>query len=318
MGIENRFLLRTGSDCFDSLESFASFANDSLIDSERARMTSPRTLRSLRKIDLKTAPVHRDNFSSGSSSRSTKLIHGGVRYLQKAIMKLDYKQKPYFAICMNIRGSWSVLTHHACLSPPQNPFPHSHKVKCEPPISSQRGVQAYRKMIGQHIDARMNLAVALTAARYGAAIANYTEVMHLLKRADPQTGTERVCGAHCGDVITGQEFDVGAKCVINAMGPFTDTLWKMDDQKNPDIYQPNPGLLQPGPLVPSPPQQTKGQGLHSFVEEHGRMGMGECEEVSYQRGLSHCVESHHSPCMSSSASLLYCTQFDALDFQLRI
>lgn len=37
----------------------------------------------------------------------------------------------------------------------------------------------------------------------------------------------------------GQEFDVRAKCVINAMGPFTEALQKMDDQKNPDICQPN-------------------------------------------------------------------------------
>ncbi|XP_071326732.1 glycerol-3-phosphate dehydrogenase, mitochondrial-like [Trachinotus anak] len=95
---------------------------------------------------------------------------------------------------------------------------------------------------GQHNDARMNLAIALTAARYGAAIANYTEVVHLLKRADPQTGKERVCGAHCRDVITGQEFDVRAKCVINATGPFTDVLRKMDDQKNPDICQPSAGV----------------------------------------------------------------------------
>ncbi|TMS06215.1 Glycerol-3-phosphate dehydrogenase, mitochondrial, partial [Larimichthys crocea] len=95
---------------------------------------------------------------------------------------------------------------------------------------------------GQHNDARMNLAIALTAARYGAAIANYTEVVHLLKRADPQTGKERVYGAHCRDVITGQEFDVRAKCVINATGPFTDALRKMDDQKNPDICQPSAGV----------------------------------------------------------------------------
>ncbi|XP_049449274.1 glycerol-3-phosphate dehydrogenase, mitochondrial-like [Epinephelus fuscoguttatus] len=95
---------------------------------------------------------------------------------------------------------------------------------------------------GQHNDARVNLAIALTAARYGAAIANYTEVVHLLKRADPQTGKERVCGAHCRDGITGQEFDVRAKCVINATGPFTDALWKMDDQKNPDICQPSAGV----------------------------------------------------------------------------
>lgn len=42
--------------------------------------------------DFKTAPVQGDDFSSGTSSQSTNLIHGGVRYLQKAIMKLDYKQ----------------------------------------------------------------------------------------------------------------------------------------------------------------------------------------------------------------------------------
>lgn len=44
--------------------------------------------------DLKTALVERNDFSSGTSSRSTKLIHGGVRYLQKAIMQLDYEQVP--------------------------------------------------------------------------------------------------------------------------------------------------------------------------------------------------------------------------------
>lgn len=57
---------------------------------------------------------------------------------------------------------------------------------------------------GQHNDARMNLAIALTAARYGAAIANYTEVVHLLQRADLQTGEKRVQAANCRDVITGK------------------------------------------------------------------------------------------------------------------
>ena len=43
-------------------------------------------------LGLSTALVERDDFSSGTSSRSTKLIHGGVRYLQKAIMQLDREQ----------------------------------------------------------------------------------------------------------------------------------------------------------------------------------------------------------------------------------
>ena len=43
-------------------------------------------------LGLSTALVERDDFSAGTSSRSTKLIHGGVRYLQKAIMQLDREQ----------------------------------------------------------------------------------------------------------------------------------------------------------------------------------------------------------------------------------
>lgn len=56
---------------------------------------------------------------------------------------------------------------------------------------------------GQHNDARMNLAIALTAARYGAATANYIEVVRLLKKTDPKSGKVRVCGARCRDVLTG-------------------------------------------------------------------------------------------------------------------
>lgn len=43
-------------------------------------------------LGLKTALLEADDFASGTSSRSTKLIHGGVRYLQKAIMQFDYEQ----------------------------------------------------------------------------------------------------------------------------------------------------------------------------------------------------------------------------------
>ncbi|NXP41213.1 GPDM protein, partial [Leiothrix lutea] len=105
---------------------------------------------------------------------------------------------------------------------------------------------------GQHNDARMNLAIALTAARYGAATANYTEVRHLLKSPDTGSGRQRVCGVRCRDVITGKEFDVRAKCVINATGPFTDSVRKMDDQEVPNICQPSAGvhIVMPGYYSP--------------------------------------------------------------------
>lgn len=53
---------------------------------------------------LKTALVEADDFASGTSSRSTKLIHGGVRYLQKAIMQLDIEQYRMVKEALNERA----------------------------------------------------------------------------------------------------------------------------------------------------------------------------------------------------------------------
>ncbi|XP_025055715.1 glycerol-3-phosphate dehydrogenase, mitochondrial isoform X5 [Alligator sinensis] len=128
----------------------------------------------------------------------------------------------------------------------------SRALELFPMLQKDRLVGAIVYYDGQHNDARMNLAIALTAARYGAATANYTEVVHLLKKTDPKSGKERVCGAHCRDVLTGQEFDVKAKCVINATGPFTDSVRKMDDQEVANICQPSAGvhIVMPGYYSP--------------------------------------------------------------------
>ncbi|XP_043361074.1 glycerol-3-phosphate dehydrogenase, mitochondrial isoform X5 [Dermochelys coriacea] len=128
----------------------------------------------------------------------------------------------------------------------------SRALELFPMLRKDRLVGAIVYYDGQHNDARMNLAIALTAARYGAATANYTEVVHLLKKTDPKSGKEYVCGARCKDVLTGQEFDVKAKCVINATGPFTDSVRKMDDQEVSNICQPSSGvhIVMPGYYSP--------------------------------------------------------------------
>lgn len=54
---------------------------------------------------LKTALVEADDFASGTSSRSTKLIHGGVRYLQKAIMQVDIEQYKMVKEALHERAS---------------------------------------------------------------------------------------------------------------------------------------------------------------------------------------------------------------------
>ncbi|NXE53296.1 GPDM protein, partial [Casuarius casuarius] len=233
---------------------------------------------------LKTALLERDDFSSGTSSRSTKLIHGGVRYLQKAIMKLDFEQYKMVKEALHERANLLEIAPHLSAPLPimlpvykwwQLPYywagiklydlvagnqclkssyvlSKSRALEYFPMLRKDKLVGAIVYYDGQHNDARMNLAIALTAARYGAATANYTEVLRLLKRTDPRSGKERVCGARCRDVLTGQEFDVKAKCVINATGPFTDSVRKMDDQEVPNICQPSAGvhIVMPGYYSP--------------------------------------------------------------------
>ncbi|XP_022616157.1 glycerol-3-phosphate dehydrogenase, mitochondrial isoform X1 [Seriola dumerili] len=234
--------------------------------------------------NLKTALVERSDFSSGTSSRSTKLIHGGVRYLQKAIMQLDYEQYMMVKEALHERANLLEIAPHLSAPLPimlpvykwwQLPYywagikmydlvagiqclkssyvlSKTKALELFPMLKKDKLVGAIVYYDGQHNDARMNLAIAVTAARYGAAIANYTEVVHLLKTKDPQTGKEKVCGARCRDVITGQEFDVKAKCVINATGPFTDSLRKMDNQETSNICQPSAGvhIVMPGYYSP--------------------------------------------------------------------
>ncbi|KAM9631436.1 glycerol-3-phosphate dehydrogenase, mitochondrial isoform 10-T10 [Morphnus guianensis] len=233
---------------------------------------------------LKTALLERDDFSSGTSSRSTKLIHGGVRYLQKAIMKLDFEQYKMVKEALEERANLLEIAPHLSAPLPimlpvykwwQLPYywfgiklydlvAGSQCLKSSYVLSKSRALEHFPMLRkdelvgaivyydGQHNDARMNLAIALTAARYGAATANYAEVLRLLKTTDPASGKERVCGVRCRDVLTGQEFDVKAKCVINATGPFTDSVRKMDDQEVPNICQPSAGvhIVMPGYYSP--------------------------------------------------------------------
>lgn len=99
---------------------------------------------------------------------------------------------------------------------------------------------------GQQDDARMNLAIALTAARHGATIANHVSVTKLYKVAG------KLSGARLKDELSGKEWDVQAKCIINATGPFTDSIRKMDDPKIKDICCPSSGvhIVLPGYYSP--------------------------------------------------------------------
>nr|CAD7585486.1 unnamed protein product [Timema genevievae] len=269
---------------------------------------------------LKTALVEWDDFASGTSSRSTKLIHGGVRYLQKAILGFDIEQyrmvKEALHERANMLQSAPHLSHPLPIMLPvytyweipyfwfgikmydlvagsktlKNSYYLSKKDALElfPMLRGDKLRGAIVYYDGQMDDARMNLAVALTATRHGATVANHVKVLALHKVKE-QDGSEKLCGARVKDELTGKdeknmhltpnrdsnsdlpisslvhseiellcfltlgkEWDVHCKCVINATGPFTDSIRKMDNSSIKEICCPSSGvhIVLPGYYSP--------------------------------------------------------------------
>ncbi|XP_023288384.1 glycerol-3-phosphate dehydrogenase, mitochondrial [Orussus abietinus] len=232
---------------------------------------------------LKTALIEGDDFASGTSSRSTKLIHGGVRYLQKAIMQLDVEQYKMVKEALHERASMIQSAPHLAHPLPimlpvytwwQIPYywfgikmydivAGTKTVKSSYYLSKTNALEHFPMLKGdkltgaivyydgQQDDARMNLAVALTASRHGATVVNHVTVVNLLKGLD-RDGNRVLIGAHVKDELTGEEWDVKAKAIINATGPFTDSIRKMDDHNVKEICSPSSGvhIVLPGYYSP--------------------------------------------------------------------
>lgn len=218
---------------------------------------------------LRVALVERSDFSSGTSSKSTKLVHGGVRYLQKAVMELDYEQyklvcealherkiflqtAPYLShmlpIMLPIYKYWQVPYYWAgcklydLLAGKENMessylMSKGKALEIFPMLKRDGLVGAVVYYDGQHNDARMNVALVMTAVKLGATVVNYCGVTDLHKNADG-----KLIGAKVRDQLTGREFDVRAKGIINATGPYADTLLKLNSPDHKSIVRPSSGI----------------------------------------------------------------------------
>lgn len=237
---------------------------------------------------LKVAAVEGSDFSAGTSSKSTKLIHGGVRYLEKAVKNLDGEQwglvKEGLAERRHFLDMAPHLTDEVRLITPvysgiQLPYIFAglalydvlagdkaltgtemiskKEVKKRLPAVNDKGLWggvAYSD--GTFNDSRMNVGLATTAAANGAAVANHTKVVELLKNDEGKT-----IGAKMKDQLTGETYDVHAKVVINATGPFIDGIRKMDEENQPELTVPVAGThivvndldMPEGLLVPEAP-----------------------------------------------------------------
>ncbi|KAK6062745.1 Glycerol-3-phosphate dehydrogenase, mitochondrial 1 [Seiridium cupressi] len=235
---------------------------------------------------LKVAVVERDDFSSGTSSKSTKLVHGGVRYLEKAVWNLDYaqyqlvrealKERKYFLQTAPHLSSWLPIMvpldkwwkipYYWAGTKTYDFLAGSEGIESSYFLTKSKAVDAFPMLKstdlvgamvyydGAHNDSRMNVSLAMTAAVYGATIVNHAEVTGLLKDANG-----KLCGAKVKDCIperSGQstdDFTVKAKCIINCTGPFSDAVRKMDDQECMEIVAPASGvhIILPGYFSPA-------------------------------------------------------------------
>ncbi|KAL7624462.1 mitochondrial glycerol-3-phosphate dehydrogenase [Parahypoxylon ruwenzoriense] len=235
---------------------------------------------------LKVAVIERDDFSSGTSSKSTKLVHGGVRYLEKAVWSLDYSQYELVKEALKERKYFLQTAPHLSMWLPimlpldrwwKAPYywagtkfydflagsegiessyflTRSKALDAFPMLKQTDLVGALVYYDGAHNDSRMNVSIAMTAAVYGATIVNHAEVIGLKK-----DDKGKLCGAVVKDLIPerngkkSEGFPIKAKCIINCTGPFTDSIRKLDDQDCKEIVAPASGVhvILPGYYSPS-------------------------------------------------------------------
>ncbi|KAF5836629.1 mitochondrial glycerol-3-phosphate dehydrogenase [Dunaliella salina] len=198
---------------------------------------------------LNTALIEREDFASGTSSRSTKLVHGGVRYLEKAVFNLDYGQLklvyealherdrllsnashlahplPILTPCYNwweVPYYWAGMKMYDLVAGTSTLVPSKFLTSLEtltylPTMSKNMGGKSLKGSL------------ACSSAAAGATVMNYTECKQLIK-----DDKGKVIGARCRDRATGAETDVYARVLINATGAFADDVRRYSE---PDAQQ---------------------------------------------------------------------------------
>lgn len=215
---------------------------------------------------LRAALVERDDFASGTSSKSSKLVHGGIRYLQQGEIRLVYqalrerqrlrrnaphlvKVLPFMipvltkdgvvsrkvaramgtAMWMyDVTGGWRIGKFHRRLKK-EAAFAHL------PTMPRDRLASAYLYFDATADDARLCLAVARTAAAHGAVVVNRCRVVELTKN-DHSVASGAVVEAD-GRLIT-----VSARTIVNAAGVWSDEVRALDEGTDPDSIRPAKGV----------------------------------------------------------------------------
>lgn len=209
----------------------------------------------------KTLLIEGHDFAKGTSSRSTKLVHGGVRYLEQGNIKLvrealrergyllknaphltsiqtfivpvfSWWEKLFYALGLKFYDLLSgklTLGHTKILS-------RKETIAHLPSINTHKLVGGILYYDGQFDDSLLAIELAATAIKNGATVLNYCKAVGLTKNQMKITGVE------CIDTLSEKKYKIHAKVVVNATGVFTNEIVKMDNQLEHNLVSPSQGI----------------------------------------------------------------------------
>ena len=222
---------------------------------------------------LRTALVERHDFASGTSSKSSKLVHGGLRYLQQREFRLVYEglrerqhllenaphlvtRLPFLiplfgndgAVSSGIARAFATAlwlydkTGGVKIGQRHQRIDREQALDHLPTLNAEHLVDGFLYWDARADDARLTLTIARTAALdHGAVVANYAEVTSLLRNAKG-----RICGARVLPAIPhrrpSDEIEIRSKLVVNATGVWADEVRAMDEGANPRSLRPAKGI----------------------------------------------------------------------------
>ena len=210
---------------------------------------------------LRTLLLEAHDFAKGTSSRSTKLVHGGVRYLEQGdiplvlealrergllhrnaphlvhhlsfiVPRYQWWEGPFFGIGMKV---YDALAGRLNLAPSKI-LSRQDTLARIPNIESENLLGGVEYFDGQFDDPRLAITLAQSAEDHGACVMNYVKVTGIHKTSG------MVDGLSCRDEETGKTFALKARVVINATGIFSDEIRLMDEPGAPRVVQPSQGV----------------------------------------------------------------------------
>lgn len=246
-----------------------------------------------------TLLLEQEDFAKGTSSRSTKLIHGGVRYLQQGNISLvlealrergiliknaphlvkrqaflipNYRwwEGPFYGIGLKI---YDLLAGSLNLGPSRR-LSYDLTIEKLPSLGREglRGGILYYD--GQFDDSRLAIHLARTAVTHGAHCMNYSKVIELVKQRN------KIRGVRVSDQLTGEEYEVPGRVIVNATGVFTDDTLEMDTPESEHLITPSQGIhlvidkkFSPGDTAIMIPKTDDGRVLFA-VPWHGKVLLG--------------------------------------------